>query len=107
MSEQKDKVEENPKKVVITPDDAKAAFEFWNQYEVPVMPGLKEAFDKFCGDPTYENQEHLKYMVTKAVSTTDHEAFKDETFSKITEQCGETAYDMGFERDFVEVVGEE
>lgn len=92
------------KKVVVTPDDAKAAFEFWHQFNVEPMPGLKEAFEKFQNDPTYENQQHLKLMVCKAIATTDHECFKDETFQKVAEECGEVAYDMEFDRNFEEVV---
>lgn len=91
-------------KVVVTPDDAKAAFEFWNQFDVPPMPGLKEAFDKFCAEPTFPNQEHLKLMVCKAISQTDHQCFKDETFAKVAEECSEVSYDMEFDRNFEEVV---
>lgn len=93
------------KKVVVTPEDSKAAFEFWNQFNVPPMPGLKEAFEKFQREPTYDNQEYLKLMVCKAIATTDHECFKDETFLKVAEECAEVTYDMEFDRNFVEVVG--
>lgn len=92
------------KKVVITPEDAKAAFEFWNQFDVPVMEGLKEAFDQFSANPNFENQEHLKFMVCKAIATTNHECFKDETFQKVAEECAEVAYRMEFDRDFEETV---
>lgn len=95
-------VQEN--KVVVTPEDAKAAFEFWHQFQVPVMPGLKEAFEKFQADPTFDNQQHLKLMVCKAVATTEHDCFKDETFKKVAEECAEVAYDMEFDRDFEEAV---
>lgn len=91
-------------KVIVTPEDAKAAFEFWHQFNVPPMAGLKEAFEKFQATPTFENQEHLKLMVCKAIATTDHECFKDETFQKVAEECNEVAYDMAFERDFEETV---
>lgn len=92
------------KRVVVTAEDSKAAFEFWNQFNIPVMPGLKEAFDKFQAEPTYENQDHLKLMVCKAIATTEHECFKDETFQKVVEECAEVSYDMAFDRDFEETV---
>lgn len=108
MSESNNNVEKgfevDEPKLVITPEDAKAAFEFWDQFEVPVMPGLREAFEKFQTEPTVENQEYLKFMICKAVSTTDHEAFKEETFVKVVEECAEVAYDMGFNREFEKLV---
>lgn len=91
-------------KVVVTPEDAKAAFEFWHQFNVPVMPGLQEAFDKFTKEPTFENQNYLKLMLCKAIATTDHECFKDETFQKVAEECSDIAYSMAFDRDFEEAV---
>lgn len=96
MSETPNKQQEQ--KVVVTPEDAKAAFEFWHQFNVPVMPGLKEAFEDFQKNPTFANQEYLKLMVCKAIATTDHECFKDETFQKVSEECGEVAYHMEFDR---------
>jgi len=98
---------ENEKKVVITPDDAKAAFEFWNQYDVPVIPGLKEAFDRFCTSPTFDNQEALKYLVMKSIVTTDHEAFKDESFKPVLSECRDVYYEMNFEKDFENIIGED
>lgn len=94
-------------KVVITPDDAMAAFEFWKQFDIPVMAGLSEAFDQFCKNPSVETQTNLKYLVCKAIATTDHECFTDDTFKKVAEECAECAYELGFEKDFENTVGEE
>jgi hypothetical protein len=101
------KNQENDKKVLISPDDAKAAFQFFPEFGIPEMPGLKEAFDRFIASPTVENQDYLKYMLTKAISTTDHESFTDPSFKPIREECSRVAYEMGFDHDFEEVVGEE
>lgn len=104
MSTEQSKSLEPENKVVITAEDAKAAFQFWKEFDVPVMDGLKEAFDAFQADPTYRNQQRLKLMVTKAVATTDHECFKDETFQKVAEECAAVSYDMQFDQQFEEEV---
>lgn len=107
MSENLEKdYQQNEEKVVITPEDAMAAFEFWKQFDIPVMPGLSEAFDAFCKNPTVENQNNLKYLVCKAIATTDHECFTEETFKKVGEECGEVAYELGFSRDLENTIGE-
>ena len=103
MTEQQEQQPIN--KVVVTPEDAKAAFEFWNQFNIPPMDGLKEAFERFQNNPTFENQDHLKMMVTKAIATTDHECFKDETFKKVAEECAEVSYHMEFQRNLEETIG--
>lgn len=104
MTEQKSSIEPEEKKVVITPEDAKAAFQFWKEFDVPVMAGLQEAFEAFQANPTLENQERLKYFVTTAVATTDHECFKDETFAKVAEECAAVSYNMQFDQQFEETV---
>ena len=58
---------------------------------------MKEAFDTFAKNPTFENQQKVKKEITTAISTSEHEAFKDEMFSKIREECGEEAYAMSFD----------
>jgi hypothetical protein len=106
-SEENNSIAPEERKVVVTPEDAAAAFEFWKQFNIPPMPGLPEAFDAFCKNPTFENQENLKYMVCKAIATTQHECFTEESFAKVAEECAETAYELGFKRDFESTIGEE
>jgi hypothetical protein len=106
MSKIEKDLDQQQRKVVITPEDATAAFEFWKQFNITPIPGLAEAFDAFCNQPTFENQENLKYMVCKAIATTQHECFTEENFAKVAEECAETAYEMGFKRDFENTIGE-
>jgi hypothetical protein len=42
---------------------------------------LQDAFDLFAKDPTFENQNKVKLEICRAISQTDHEAFKDDMFS--------------------------
>lgn len=99
-------LQEAEKKVAITPDDAKAAMAFWDHFNVPFMPGLKEAFETFMATPTYENQQYLKYMSCKAIATTDHEAFKDETFKDVASECSDISYNMEFDRELEQALSE-
>jgi Ca2+-binding EF-hand superfamily protein len=62
------------------------------------MPSeLKEAFAKFAKDPSFVNQNEVKLQVCKAIGYTEHEAFHDEMFKEIREECRNVTYDMGFD----------
>ncbi len=105
MSEDQQSIE--PKKeVVITPEDVNAAFDFWKHFNIPVLPGLQDAVTLFGQDPSFENQEKLKLELCRAISETDHEAFKDDMFSKIVEECAGVTFDMQFDQDFEKTVTE-
>ena len=95
-------LQEVNRKVVITPEDVAGAAEFWPQFEVPLPPDLKLAFDRFCAEPTLANQDELKLQLTKAVATTDHDAFNDEMFKEIVEECRNVTYDMSFDKTLEE-----
>jgi hypothetical protein len=106
MSEEKtqENLSEQPNKVAITPEDATAALDFWKHFNIPIPASMQQAFDNFVADPTFPNQERVKYEVTNAISTTDHEAFKDDMFEKIREECADTAYSMAFDKQLEETL---
>lgn len=95
----KNVLQEIERKVVITPEDCAGAADFWTQFEVPMIPELKEAFEAFSKNPSVENQDKVKLAVCKAVGYTDHEAFKDEMFKEIVEECRSIVYDMEFDKN--------
>lgn len=99
--------DQNDKKVVISPEDARAAFQFFPEFDIQTPPELKEAFDKFIADPTVENQEYLKFKLTTAISTINHECFTDPSFKPIREECSRVAYELSFDHDLKETIGEE
>lgn len=99
---------EKEKKVVISPEDCNAALDFWRHFNIPIPTELQAALDSFAADPSFVNQEKVKLEVCRAISTTDHEAFKDEMFSKIVEECEGVTFEMQFDKDFeAEVVTKE
>ena len=97
---------EKENKVVISPEDCNAALDFWKHLQIPVPQGLQLAMDTFSKDPTFENQDKIKLEVCKAIAETDHEAFKDEMFQRIVEECGGVTFDMQFDKDFEATVTE-
>ncbi len=95
---------EKEKKVVISPEDCNAALDFWRHFNIPIPAELQGALDAFAADPSFINQEKVKLEVCRAISTTDHEAFKDEMFSKIVEECEGVTFEMQFDKDLEEEV---
>lgn len=97
-------VDKKTQSVVITPDDCKAALEFWKHFKVPMPANLQEAFSNFISDPTYENQTKVKYYLTAFISTTDSEVFKDPMFKEVVKESEAVAYDMAFDLQLEEVL---
>lgn len=95
------------KKVVISSDDCVAALDFWKQFDIPMLPEFEQAVHTFRDNPTFENQQELKYQLCKAITTTDHEAFNDEMFKKIRQECETALYNMQFDRDLEQTLTEE
>ena len=104
MSEKEQQSTEKEQKVVISPEDCNAALDFWRHFNIPIPSDLQDAFDSFSKEPNFENQEKVKLQICKAISTTDHEAFKDDMFSKIVEECAGVTFDMQFDADFEKTV---
>lgn len=92
------------KKIVITPEECKEVQDFWKHFKVDMPAPLKVAFDAFIADPSIVNQDAVKLEICKAISESEHEAFKDEMFKKITEECANTAYLMQFDKDLEDTV---
>lgn len=95
-----DKFLEKDSKIVISPEDCNAALDFWRHFNIPIAPGLQSAIDSFALDCSFENQERIKLEVCRAIAETDHEAFKDEMFAKIVEECSDITFDMQFDKEF-------
>ena len=95
---------EETNKVVISPEDCNAALDFWRHFNIPISAQLQGALDAFAADPSFKNQERVKLEVTRAIATTDHEAFKDEMFTKIVEECEGVSFEMQFDKDLEDEV---
>jgi hypothetical protein len=100
----KDSLAEIKQEVAVTPEDCAAAFDFWKHFNITPIPGMKEAFDAFIAEPTFEHQEAVKFYVCKAISETQHEAFKDPLFEKIVQECADVSFDIQFDKDLEQVL---
>lgn len=108
MSKNNDNVlKETSREVVITPEDCIGTAQFWSEFDIPMPPALKSAFDNFIKDPTLENQDEVKLQICKAIGYTDHEAFKDDIFKEIIPECRNEAYNMSFDKDLEKYLGEQ
>jgi hypothetical protein len=94
-------------KLVIAPDDTKSAFDFFKHFNIPMPEQLTEALNKFAKDPTIENQNSVKYEICSAIVHVDHEAFRDEMFKKIAEECNSVVFEMKFDKDIQETLSTE
>ena len=100
----KDQNAPEDKKVVISPEDCSAALDFWRHFNIPISAGLQTALDAFAANPSFENQEKVKFEVVQSIATTDHEAFKDDMFAKIVEECEGISFEMQFDKDLEDEV---
>ena|SRR5579884_1752568 len=91
-------LQEVSSKVVITPEDCSGAADFWTHFDVPMPQELRDAFAAFAKNPSFENQNAVKLQLCKAIGYTEHDAFNDEMFKEITEECRNVTYDMSFDR---------
>src|ERR1019366_1668321 len=96
--EEKNELQEVTNKVAITAEDCVGAAEFWKHFSVDMLPELKVAFERFQKDPSYDNQQDIKLQVCRAIGYTEHDAFKDEMFKEIVEECRNVVYDLSFDK---------
>jgi 3-dehydroquinate synthetase len=95
------------KAVVVTPEDCKAAFEFFDHFKVPKSTELEAALEAFKADQTVENQDRLKMALCQAIGFTEHKCFQDEMFAKIVTECQTKYYDMAFDKELEETLSKE
>lgn len=92
------------KMVTVTPEDAAGALDFWHYFNIPIPEPMQKAFDNFIRDPSYENVQELKLQVTTAIATSDHDAFKDEIFTRIRKECADVSYNMVFDKQMSNIL---
>lgn len=107
MSEKSQDTQEKTKSIVISPDDCRVALDFWTHFNIPVPQNLADAVDSFAKDSTLENQDKVKLEICKAIAAAEHEAFKDEMFLKIVDECISVTYEMQFDKDLEDTLTED
>lgn len=85
--------------VVITPEDCQECAKFFQFFEIPVPERLKEAFESFQKDPTFMNQDKLKFWLSEVISKSEHAVFKDEVFAQVRPETQEVNEELSFSRN--------
>ena len=98
-SRDKNSLKEIEEKLVLTPEDVQGAAEFWTQFEIPMPEELKKSIKDFVSNPSVQTQNEFKLQLTKTIGFSDHDAFKDELFQEIVEECRKVTYEMTFNKD--------
>jgi hypothetical protein len=93
--------------VVITAEDCNSALDFWRHFNIPIPADLQTAIERFSADPSFSNQEAVKREVCLAIVTSQHEAFRDDIFNSLREECQDTMFDLSFEKDLEEALTED
>jgi hypothetical protein len=107
MSENDLGSQEKIKEVVITAEDCNAALDFWKHFNIPIPDALESAMSAFSKDPCFENQNKVKLELCLAIATSTHEAFKDDMFVKIKEECRGATYEISFDENLEEALRED
>jgi len=102
-----DKTEQVESKVSVTPEECRAALNFWTYFNIPAPRTLVEAVEKFSTEPTLQNQDVLKLEICRAISETDHEVFRDPMFQQIVQECTKVTFEMQFDKDVEKILSEE
>ena len=89
----------SPTTVVISPEDCNAVLDFWHHFSIPVPEELQAAISAFAEDASLANQNSVRLEISKAIVNSDHEAFKEDMFQKIVEECAGVTFDMQFDKE--------
>jgi len=95
---------EDNRQIVITPEDCESAINFWTHFGIPLPPALLNAAKAFSTSQTFENQELFKLQICKAITESNNNAFSDEMFSKIVEECHNAAFEIEFDKDLEKIL---
>ena len=90
---------ENKNQVVITPEDSNECAKFFEFFEIAVPEELSAAFKAFSADPTFANQNELKFQLAHIISFSDHAVFNDKVFEAVRPETREICEELTFERE--------
>lgn len=90
---------EDKNQVVITPEDVAECAKFFKFFEIPTHPELTKALEAFQKDPTFFNQNELKFQLSEIITKSDHPVFADEVFAQVKPECAEVNENLAFERE--------
>ena len=94
--------------VVLDLKDTEVVEKFFTFFEIDMPDYLQEALAAFNKDQSLDNQNRMKLAITKSIEDRREKFLEiDEIFEPVVGACGETAYNMQFDKDLKEVLGSE
>ncbi len=100
--------EEKTKEIILDPKDMDVIERFFTHFDIKIPDYLKESIDSFRAKQTLETQDAVKLSLTKAVRESENEMLAiDEIFEPVIKACGEVAYNMQFDKDLAETIGQD
>lgn len=99
---------EKEQKVVLDAQDMDVIERFFTHFEIEIPDHLKTAVANFKQDQSIKNQDALKLALTKTVKEKQKDVLQiDEIFEPVIKACEEVAYNMQFDKDLEDVIGQE
>ena len=101
-------MEEKKRDMVLEAKDVEVINRFFTHFNIDIPGYLKDANVVFETTQNFETETILKLALTKAVveSKVSIEQL-DELFVPVVKACGEMAYNLQFDRDLVDVIGQD
>lgn len=100
--------EEKQNQVVLDPQDMDVIERFFTHFSIDIPDYLKASIENFKKDQNIATQNALKLSLTKAVQEKQSDVLKiDEIFEPVIKACGEVAYNMQFDKDLQDVIGQD
>lgn len=102
--------EENkvPDDVYVTETDIQHVEKFFEHFKIPVPQEFAKSIADFRANPNAVTQNELRYQLSQAMmhKIKGHSQIVDEVFEKVFECSDEIRYDLQFEKDLEDIVGQ-
>lgn len=100
--------EEKKEQIVLDPQDMDVIERFFTHFSIDIPDYLKKSIENFKKDQTIDTQNAVKLSLSKAVQDRGEDVMKiDEIFEPVIKACGEVAYNMQFDKDLEDVIGQD
>lgn len=99
--------EDNNQEIFIVDADIQHVEKFFDHFKLDTPDYLMKAISDFKANKNKNTQNELRFCLAKALSTIKGKnELLDEVFDKVIECTTEVGYDLQFERDFEEIIGQ-
>ena len=101
-------MQEKKPEMILETKDVEVITRFFDHFKIEIPTYLKEANEAFTNQPNLDTETTLKLALTKAVVEKKEEIENlDELFVPVVKACGEMAYNLQFDKDLEDVIGQD